>query len=77
MARIPTPTVRLGDPHRAVRCQDALEPEFQAFLERTESAGWLPEEALVALMNLADIYALVLLKEGSLDSLWDHLRGRP
>jgi hypothetical protein len=74
MGRIPTPTVRMGDPGRAVCCQEALEPEFQAFLERAGSAGWLPEETLATLINLADIYAIVLLKQGSLDSLWDRVR---
>ncbi|MEZ2127603.1 MULTISPECIES: hypothetical protein [unclassified Sinorhizobium] len=39
-------------------------------------AGWLPEEALVTLIDLADTYGLVLLKEGTLDSLWARLRKR-
>ena len=74
MADIPPPTMPLEDPERFLHCQDALEVEFQSFVDRATAAGWQEGEVISAIIALADNHALMIAEEGTLGALLERLR---
>lgn len=76
MTDIPPPAIPLDDPERFLHCQDALEIEFQSFVDRATAAGWEEDEVITAIIALADNHALMLAEEGTLGALLERLRKR-
>lgn len=52
--KIPNPGKSPADPDRFLTCEEALQPSFDALVERAVAAGWNVNETLVALTSLAD-----------------------
>jgi hypothetical protein len=61
---------------RFLRCQDALYVSFLKVLEDATEAGWRPQEALVALISLADNHALMLDSNAEIEELLAVLKKR-
>jgi len=68
---IASPKLPLNHPDRARACEDAMRvdnfelldrgraascDDFQAFAQRAQAAGWLPEEIAAAMVSLASKY---------------------
>jgi len=60
MAEIRPPSVDKKRTDRFISCQDALNDEFQGLVERAVAAAWRPQKVLVAMIELADNWALMM-----------------
>ncbi|MBD9491693.1 hypothetical protein GFB56_35595 [Ensifer sp. T173] len=52
-----------------MQCQEAITDEFQFLIERIEAAGWSPEEASSALIELAENHYLSINAEAEMFEL--------
>ncbi len=69
MPKIAGPRHPKSHPDRDLQCQEAITDEFQFLIERIEAAGWSPEEASSALIELAENHYLSINAEAELFEL--------
>lgn len=69
MSDIAAPIVADSHPDRHLHCQDELQVEFRAFIDRATEAGWSEREVLLAIADLADNQLLALEANDNTDVL--------
>ncbi|CCM74379.1 hypothetical protein [Rhizobium mesoamericanum] len=68
------PFVAIDDPDRDIRCQDALQFAFHDLVAASVKAGWNEEEALEAIIALADDSLRRICANDDAQTLLDMLR---
>jgi hypothetical protein len=74
MVEIERPSIPRGHPDRYIACQDALHGAFRELVDSSVLAGWSEQEALSALIDLADHRILAMEANSQSDILIALLR---